>query len=187
MKANASLSENYNEKLSTQKGSFRSLMNNSFVVNLLGLFFVSAMSRPSYMSFQTAMQSLEPAAAAHLQGLVKEIQPTAYLTKGNTSTAKEGAPIVAICDATSVNMLYKNDPALSKVELVKITANSISGLPDIIDLNKLEGLTNLKYLLIEFEYDACGGSNDCINSILEGIIQGTSSQITVIYSHSISE
>ena len=187
MKASTSLSENYNDKLSPKKGSFRSLVNNSFVIILLGLFFVSAMSRPSYMSFQTAMQSLEPAEAAHLQGLVSNIHPTAYLTKGNKTASKEGATIVAFCDAASVNMLYKNDPALSKVELVKITANSISGLPDVIDLNKLEGLTNLKYLLIEFEYNACGGSNDCINSILEGIIQGTSSQITVIYSHSISE
>jgi hypothetical protein len=85
-------------------------------------------------------------------------------------------------------MLYSNNPVMSQVELLKITANAESDLPASIDLYQLEVLSNLKYLLVEFEYDACGGSPDgCLASILEGIIQGTSSKITVIYSQSLPE
>lgn len=188
MKANASLSENYNDRLSSNKGSFRSHVSNSFIIILLGILLMSAMSRPSYMSFQTAIQLLEPASAEQLKSLATKTHPTVYLTKGKTTTDKEGTARVAICDASSVDMLYKNDPALGQIELIKITARSFNDLPASIDLNQLEKLTNLKYLLVEFEYDACGGvTEDCFSSILEGFIQGATSQITVIYSHSISE
>ena len=188
MKANTRLSENCSERLSPKKGSFQSHVSNSFIIILLGLFFVSAMSRPVYMSFQTAMQMLEPASSAHLQSLVTDTHPTAYLTKGEISLERDGSPIVAVCDAASIHLLYGNNPALSQIELIRITATSINGLPDAIDLNQMGGLPNMKYLLVEFAYDACGGStDDCHNSILEGIMQGTSSQITVIYSHSFSE
>lgn len=186
MKANTSLSENYSDKLSPKKGSFQSHVSNSFIIILLGLFFVSAMSRPVYMSFQTAMQMLEPASSAHLQSLVTDTHPTAYLTKGEISLERDGSPIVAVCDAASIHLLYGNNPALSQIELIKITASSINDLPASIDLNQLEKLTNLKYLLVEFGYEACDGNSDiCLNSILKEFIQGISPQITVIYSPSV--
>ncbi|HZK09300.1 MAG TPA: hypothetical protein VFC92_14035 [Bacteroidales bacterium] len=176
------------DRLSPKRGYFLSLVTNSFVALLLGLLFASFTTVPAYMSLQTAMQLLELSSAAHLQSLVTEPHPTVYLTKGEIRASEELAPAVAICDAASVNMLYANAPSFSQVELVKIIASSIDDLPASIDLIKLEELTNLKYLLVEFAYDACDGStNDCQTSILEGIIQGTSTQITVIYSQLIPE
>lgn len=186
MKANASLSENYNDRLSSKKGSFLSYVNKLFLTLLLGLLFVSGINAQTAMSFEKAMQKLEPAEAAHFQSLLSSIHPTAYLTQGEKRTNREEDPMVAVTDAASLNMLYGNSRALSQVELIRIAANSSNDLPASIDLIQLERLTNLKYLLIVFNYDACGGgTDDCRASIVEGIIQGASSQITVIYSYTI--
>lgn len=188
MKAKTGFTENCSDRLTLKKGTFRSRISNLFLIILLGLFFVSAMTIPVLMSLQSALSSFEPATAAHLQSLVTDTHPTAYLIQGEITTSGEGAPVVAICDAVSVNMLYGNNPALSQVELVKITATSISVLPSSIDMAQLEELPNLRYLLVEFAFDACGGgADDCLASIVEGIMQGTSSQVTVIYSPSIPQ
>ena len=180
--------EIYGGKLSVGKGYFPSLVNRSLLILLFGSFFLSAMTIPTYMSFQTAMQLLEPAKAEHLQSLATDVYPTAYLTQGKITTTGVEASRVVICDAASVHLLYGNNPALSLVELIKITASSPNDLPTSIDLTKLEELTSLKYLLVEFEYDACGSHTDgCLASIVEGLIKGTSSQITVVYTLSIPQ
>ena len=180
--------EIYGGKLSVGKGYFPSLVNRSLLILLFGSFFLSAMTIPTYMSFQTAMQLLEPAKAEHLQSLATDLYPTAYLTQGKITTTGVEASRVVICDAASVHLLYGNNPALSLVELIKITASSPNDLPTSMDLTKLEELTSLKYLLVEFEYDACVESaENCFSSILQVFIMGKSSQITVMYSHSISQ
>jgi hypothetical protein len=188
MKAKTGISVDFGNKLPLGKGSFITRVNKLFLTLVIGLLFMSGIKAQTIMSFQSAMQTLEPAEAAHLQSLVKNIHPTAYLSQGEITTYGEGAPVVAICDAASINMLYGNEPFISQIELIRVSANSMSDLPASIDLNQLEGLTDMKYLYVVFEYDACGGSADgCLASILEGIIQGTSSQITVIYRLSIPE
>ena len=140
------------------------------------------------MSYQSAMQTLEPSAAAHLQSLVTDLHPSVYLTQGEITTYGEGAPLVAICDAASISLLYGDNPVLNQVELINITANSAAELPTSIDLTQLQGLAELKYLFIVFAYDECGdSSDDCLATKIEGIIQGTSAQITVIYNLSIPQ
>lgn len=186
MKANNSLSENYNEGLFPKKGSILSLVNKSIMTLLFGFLFVSGINAQTIMSFEGAMQKLEPAEAAHFQNLLSSIHPTANLSQGEMTNNIEEEATVLITDAASVPMLYGNNPALRQVELIRIAANSINDLPASIDLIQLERLENLKYLLIVFNYDACGGgTDDCRASIVEGIIQGASSQITVIYSYTI--
>ncbi len=188
MKAKTGLTENCSDRLIPKKGAFRSRVNKSFLTLILGLLFFSGINAQTIMSYQSAMQTLDPPAAAHLQSLVADIHPTAYLTQGEITTYGEGEPVVAICNATSISMLYENIPELSQIELIRITANSASDLPASIDADQLQGLTDLKYLFLVFAYDECGGSSDaCLASIIEGIIQGTSSQITVIYSLSIPQ
>ena len=186
MKAKFNVSEICGDCLSPGKGSFRSRVSKSLLTLILGLFLLSGMNRPGYLSFQAAMQLLETATAEHLESLVTDTQPTAYLTNGEITTSGGAASIVATCDAASVNMLYENNPALSHVELVKFTVSSPDGLPASIDLKQLEELASLKFVLVEFAYEACAGNTEgCLNSILWGIIAGTSSQIIVIFSPSI--
>jgi hypothetical protein len=188
MKAKTGLTENCNVRLSQIKGYSRSCVNKSFLALIFGLLFFSGIKAQTIMSYQTAMQTLDPPAAVHLQSLITNIHPTAYLMQGVMTTYGEGTPVLAICDAVSVSMLYGNDPVISEIEMIKITANTLSDLPASIDLTQLVGLSDLKYLYLVFAYDACGGSTDsCLASIVEGIIQGTSSQITVIYRLSIPE
>lgn len=188
MKAKFTNLKIYSDRATAQKVPKQSFVNKLFLTLIFGLFLLSGMNRPGYMSYQMALQMLEPAPANHLESLVTDVYPTAYLTQGEITNQGDGVPVVAIFDAASVNMLYSNDPVLNKVELVKITANSESDLPASIDLPQLEELPNLKYLLVEFVYDACGGgAENCLNPILWEIITGTSTQIMVIYDHSIPE
>lgn len=187
MKAKTGISENYSDRFSWTTGFFITRVNKFFLPLLFGLLFMSAMSIPAYMSYQMALQELEPAAAAHLESLVNDEYPAAYLIQGEI-TMGEGLCHVAIFDAASVNMLYIDNPGLSQVELIKIIANADSDLPASIDLSQLEVLPNLKYLLVEFNYDACGGNTSgCHNAILRGFIEGTSPQIMVLYNPSLSE
>ncbi len=188
MKAKTGLSENFSDGISRIKGYFITRLSKSFIALLCGLLFMSAMSVPAYMSYQTALESLEPSAAAHLDSLANGYYTSADLTQGQFTTIGEGLCHVAICDAASINLLYSTNPVLSQVELIKITANAEGDLPTSIDLSQLEVLPNLRYVLVEFGYDACGGNTDgCCNSILRGIVEGYSAQIMVIYSLSIPE
>lgn len=189
MKATIPLCEKCGDRLSTNKRFLQSYINKSPLLLLIALFLVSGIQAQTIMSFQNAMQTLEPSAAAHLESLVTEIHPTAYLTQGEITTYGEGSPVVAFCDAASIDILYGNDPVISQAELINITLNSINNWPVVpIDLTQLEALTNLKYLLIVFEYDACsGGAETCLASLVEGMVQGISSQITVIYQLSIPQ
>lgn len=140
------------------------------------------------MSLESRLQTLEPALAAHLQNLVIGLNPSVNLTNGELTIYGTGSPIVAICDAASVNMLYGNDPAFSQVELIRLTVNSAVELPSAIDLTQMQGFTNLQYFLIVFGYDACGGQSDnCLATLLGGIIQGASSPVIVLYNLSIPE
>ena len=180
--------KNFGDKLSVGKGSFPSLVNRSIIILLFGLFFVSGIHAQTVMSYESVMLSLELDEAAHLNRLATDLHTTAYLMQGENTTYGEGPTVVAICDAASLSMLYGNNPDLNQVELVRIAVSSLNELPTSIDLNRLNNLTNLKYLFVVFEYDACGSHTDgCLASIVEGLIKGTSSQITVVYTLSIPQ
>ncbi|GAB1454296.1 hypothetical protein MASR2M47_43520 [Draconibacterium sp.] len=188
MKSKINISEFCGDSLTSVRGLFRSRASKLFLTLIFGLFLLSGINAQTAMSFDSAKQTLEPSSAEHLQSLVTNLHPNVYLSQGGFKTYGEGSPVVAICDAGSVNMLYSGDPVLSQVELINIKANSASDLPSSIDLTQMQGLTNLKYLMVVFAYDACGGNTDaCLASKLEGIIQGTSSQITVLFKLSIPQ
>lgn len=188
MKSKINISEICGDSLASIRGLFRSRSSKLFLTLIFGLFLLSGINAQTIMSLESAKQSLEPSSAEHLQSLATDLLPTAFLAEGEIATYGEGGPVVAICDAASVFMLYGNNPTLGKVELINITANSASELPSSIDLTQLEGLADLKYLFVVFAYDACGGSSDaCLASKLSDIIQGASSQITVIHNLSIPQ
>ena len=182
------ISENCGDNLPAKKRNTLARVTKFFLPLLLGLLLVSGINAQTIMSYQSAIQTLEPSVVVHLKSLATEIHPKAYLNQGVITTYGEGAPVVAICDAASINMLYENNPALSQIEMIRITANDVSGLPSSINFTQLQGLEDLKYLYVVFAFNACGGGSDgCLASMVAAMIQGTSSQITVIYSLSIPE
>ncbi len=188
MKTKSSISEIDGDRLTTQNASNKALFRKLFLILILGLLFLSVVKSQTIMSFEIGLQSMDASSAAHLKSLAADINPNIYLGNGELKTFGQGLPLVAICDGSSVNMLYGNDPALSQVELITITVNSANELPSVIELSRMQGLTNLKYLLVVFAYDVCGGKSEgCLESKLNGIIQADSSPVNVFYKLSIPE
>lgn len=140
------------------------------------------------LSLASQLKSLDVTNAQHLQSLVSGLHPSVYLTGGIQKTYGPGAPVVAICDAASVNLLYSVDPAFSQVELIRITINSSGELPPAIDLTRMTGFTNLQYLLVVFAYDACGEKTDgCLATKVDELVQGTGSPIVTLFKLSIPQ
>lgn len=188
MKTKSSIFETDGDRLTSQNASNQELFRKMFLFLIFGLLCLPVLKAQTIMSFESGLQTMDAASAAHLQSLAADINPNVYVAHGEFTTYGEGAPLVAICDGSSVNMLYGNDPALTEVELITITVNSANELPSIIELSRLQGLTNLKYLLVVFAYDVCGGrSEGCLDSRLNGIIQADSSPVNVFYKLSIPE
>jgi hypothetical protein len=123
--------------------------------------------------------SADPAAAsnaAHLEKLVKDIQPTVYIN--NTIVANgELQPVCANVKSASIDQLRSDNPLFSGVELIRIRLNSPADLNFILDLSNLPGFTKLKYVYFLCEFK-CG-----IEDIQKLFIP--KSGITVIYMVSI--
>lgn len=188
MKAKFNILENYADRLITQKGSFIRLFKKFVFSLILSIFFLTGVSAQTIISFENGIQSTELSDAAHLQSLVTDIHPSVYLSNGVLTTYGTGSPIIAICDASSVNKLYDNDPIFNQVELIRITINNSGQIPSTIDLERVSAFTNLRYLLLVFAYDECGTRTmDCLPSTLNSIIHGASSPIIVLYNLSIPE
>lgn len=178
----------------SQGGSIPGMLRWLAVLMLLVSFSlgVNAQKIEEYHSLLSKMKSSgDPAMVAegnHLQSLVTDLHPIAYLNWGQQKKYGEGAPVVVSFDASSVNMLYGNNPAFSMVELMKINIGKPQELKQAIDLDRLGKFESLKYLLIVFEYDVCGGnSTACLPSLVRDAARGEESPVTVLYMLSIPE
>jgi len=83
--------------------------------------------------------------AIHLEKLIKELQPTVYIA--NTVIPNSGKqPVCANAKPGYVDQLSLENPLFSNVELLTIRLKSQADLNFILDLDKLTGFTNLKYV-----------------------------------------
>jgi len=89
---------------------------------------------------------------------------------------------------SDVSSLYEANPNFSSVELIKIVLeNSGTGQPSV-DLNRLSDLKNLRYILFEFHYSPCGNRTDeCLPSLVGGMVVSGPQEVTVFYNLSIPE
>ena len=155
---------------------------------LIFFFLANTINAQTIQSFENSIGEMDEVNSAYLQSLVRDLHTSVYLDNGIASVHGDGLPVVANCDAGSIQMLYGNNPAFRMVELLGVTINSADELPGAIDLNRLRGFENLRYLYIVFAYDACGDkSDDCLAGILAGIIRGADSPSIVLYRLSIPE
>lgn len=166
---------------------------------LLMLFAVLSFSLPgqaqqiqelkSYMN--KMVSSADPALAAEgarLKSLVGDLHPTEYLNWGQQKKAANGDPIVVRFDAKSVDRLYANNPAYKNVELLRVKVESTDELKSTIDLGKLPSGGSLKYLIIVFTYDVCGGGTDeCLSGKVREMVTGDDSPVIVLYELSIPQ
>ena len=125
-----------------------------------------------------------------LISLATEIHPAIYL-KGNTDMKSFGNSdaVVLHTDAASIPMLYAENAAFGKVELIKITINSATDEAVILDLFKTASFTSLKYVLCIYQYASCGGKSEtCLPSKTDKLCKTPAeSTVKVLYQLSIPE
>jgi hypothetical protein len=139
-----------------------------------------------------ALIVLDEEEGSNLGSLVKDVYPTIILQNGNHVIAGKETPsqdiLKAYCSASSVNMLYQDNPQFEKVELIKLTINSSEETWVDIDLSQLNNFPLLKYVYLRFTYDACNGLSDsCLENIVREMVTGTNNRIKVVYELSILE
>jgi hypothetical protein len=148
------------------------------------IFFLSAQYSFSQtvISLQNQLSGMAPEAAQELSTLVYGLNPAIYLINNELTVNGEGAPVVTVSDAASIDMLYDENEQYNTVNLVKITISNPGEMPGAIYLDNMQSFTSLEYLLFVFEYDACGNqSESCLQSLLESIVEGENSTVIVMY------
>jgi hypothetical protein len=123
-------------------------------------------------SLDARLTSLPPSEADHLKKLTVDLLPTVMLTNGQITTYGTGQPVIAICDAASVNLLYSSNDLFKDVEMIRMKFNSKGELPIALDLSQLQSFPKVQQIYMLFTYDACGNlSSGCLPGIIENIIQ----------------
>jgi hypothetical protein len=112
--------------------------------------------------------------ALHIESLVYELNPYVIIREGIVSTYAEPPFVCVDSDAQSVDKLYYANPLYSQAELLTIRIDNQADLKIILDIAKLYGFTNLKY--INF---LC--SIDCTVEQVRTILRINNSKITVLY------
>jgi hypothetical protein len=122
----------------------------------------------------------------NLKSLVGDLHPSVYLEQMQQKKFGKDYPLIAFCDAASVNMLYNENPDFNMVKMIELKINSTGDKDVTIDLSKLQSFSKLKYLCIIFTYNPCNGqSDDCLANIVQGMVNGNMSGVSVVYQLSI--
>ena len=139
--------------------NFSSFLNKLFII----LFIVltsSGLRAQVVMELNSFIEQLKASADPvlvanlnHLESLIKDVQPTVYVC--NTITAKgEIQPVCANVKAGSINQMIVENPLFNQVELITIRLQSPDDLNFVLDLPKLTGFTNLKYVYFLCEFNS---------------------------------
>jgi len=101
-----------------------------------------------------------------LENLIEGLNPMVYLTQSEIQTVGNGTPIVARCEIDALNKLYEINPLFDDVQLLRIDIREASDLSNILKPSLLQSFSSLDYILIFFQYDACGNQTaDCLQSL----------------------
>ena len=125
----------------------------------------------------------------HLDKLVTEVNPCVYFLTDQTMVVQGDTPIKLEMYVNSIPQLYDNNKEYETVELIKIQIRSKEEQYAPLDLNKLTGFKNLKYILFEYEYSACGSIEDdmCLKEKTISKVMNQNQNIQVLYLLSIPQ
>ena len=118
-----------------------------------------------------------------LEKLVTEIHPCVYFLTDQRIVVKGDAPIKLEMYVNSIPRLYNNNKAYETVELIKIRINSKEDESTMLDISKLTGFKNLKYILFEYAYPVCGNMTDdtCLKGKTVSKILNNNQDIQILY------
>ncbi len=128
-----------------------------------------------------------------LESLLRDVHKAIYLDDGKITIAGKNTPsndiLVAFSDVASIEELYVLNPDFARVKLLRVEITGPAEAGVNLDLSRLIGFGNLKYVLVLFSYDACGNNSDnCLEGLVHGMISGTRKNLkAVIYQLSIPE
>lgn len=123
-----------------------------------------------------------------LKSLAGDLYPSVCLVNGKVHVYGPGSPVVLECDPVSVDKLFNNRADFSRIELIRITLESREDEVMNLDLSRLQGFENLKYILLVFGYDACGMKNEaCLKGKAGNMVHGTRPEVEILYVLSIPE
>lgn len=142
-----------------------------------------AQEAASYNDYVAANENSE------LVSLATELHSSIYLDDGVFRQYGDEAAAVLYTDAASISMLYEENGAFSKVELIRINIKSAADETAKINLGALIAFENLKYVLFVYQYDACGDNGDsCLKAKTEAnAAAAAESDVQVLYLLSIPQ
>ena len=124
---------------------------------------------------------------ARLQTLVWDLHPAVYLVDKEMKVYGDN-PVVLFVDAESVKMLAEEEEAFEEVELITLKLRSAKDESAKVNVSQLKAFTNLKYILVQYEYEACGGGDACLDKKADtAATLPTDSNLEVFYQLSIPQ
>ena len=124
---------------------------------------------------------------ARLQTLVWDLHPAVYLVESELKVYGDN-PVVLYVDAASIKMLAGAEEVFEEVELITLKLRSAKDESAKVNVSQLKAFTNLKYILVQYEYDACGGGDACLDKKADtAITLPAESDVEVLYQLSIPQ
>lgn len=125
-------------------------------------------------AIESMLSSGNPAIARegeHLQSMAYEVQPRLYLKDGIETLTGSSLPRVIDTDVSSLFKLYENSAYFQQTELIIIHIRNSSELSEILDVGRLAGFPNLKYIHFLSDITVCsspGCEPDRFNDMVQG-------------------
>lgn len=124
---------------------------------------------------------------ARLKTLAWDLHPAVYLVESEMKVYGDN-PVVLFMDAASIKMLAGAQEEFEEVELITLKLRSAKDESAKVNVSQLKAFTNLKYILVQYEYDACGDGDVCLDKKADAAITlPADSDVEVLYQLSIPQ
>ena len=94
-----------------------------------------------------------------------------YVAEGAIEKYGESTPVTAAVEPESFSLLSAGNELFGSIKLLIIKVSSAEQLAGSLNLGQLPGFASLEYVVVVFEYDACGGQNEnCLAGQVQNVV-----------------
>jgi len=117
-----------------------------------------------------------------LYDLLYRLSPTVFINANDVVTYGTDSFALVECVVSQLPQLYAVNPFFTDAKVIKFKIGSPLDVVSL-DLDLLQSFTQLEYVWLVYEYDACGGEADsCLQAMAEkSVTQSSNSKVTVLY------